>query len=75
MKFLRKPFLFLKKEKHAGGMVYVPPAACLPSAHTSAHVPACVKRTGRAGSKEMDGVRTVRPVPENSLILVLELNP
>ena len=60
-------------EFNAGGMVYVPPAGCLPPACASAHVPAYVERTGRAGTNNWGDVGTVRPMIVNSLILFSEL--
>ena len=60
-------------EFNVGGMVYVPPTGCLPPACASAHVPAYVERTGRAGTNNRDDVGTVRPMVVNSLILFSEL--
>ena len=62
-----------KNEFNAGGMVYVPPAGCLPPACASAHVPAYVERTGRTVTKKMNDMWTVSPVTGNSLILFLGL--
>lgn len=62
-----------RNEFNAGGMVYVPPTGCLPPACASAHVPAYVERTGRAVTKKMNAMGTVRPMVVNSLILFSEL--
>ena len=62
-----------RNEFNAGGIVYVPPAGCLPPACTSAHVPAYVEPTGKAVTKKMNDMGTVRPVAVNSPILFLEL--
>ena len=62
-----------RNEFNAGGIVYVPPAGCLLPACTSAHVPAYVERTGKAVTKKMNAMGTVRPMAVNSLILFSEL--
>ena len=62
-----------RNEFNAGGIVYVPPALCLPPACASAHVPAYVERTGRAVTKKLNDMGTVSPVTGNSLILFSEL--
>ena len=73
MNFLPNYFLLLKKEIHAGGTLSVPPALCPPPACASAHVPAYVEHTGKAGTNNWDDVGTVRPMVVNSLILFSEL--
>jgi peroxiredoxin len=62
-----------RNEFNVGGIVYVPPALCLPPACASAHVPAYVERTGKAVTKKMNAMGTVRPMAVNSLILFSEL--
>ena len=62
-----------RNEFNAGGIVYVPPALCLLPADVSAHIPAYVERTGKAVTKELNDMGTVRPMAVNSLILFSEL--
>ena len=62
-----------RNEFNAGGIVYVPPALCLPPACASAHLPAYVEPTGKAVTKELNDMGTVRPMAVNSLILFSEL--
>ncbi len=62
-----------RNEFNVGGIVYVPPTDCLPPARVSAHVPAYVERTGRAGKNNWGDVGTVRPMVVNRLILFSEL--
>ena len=73
MKCAQNTNVIQKNEFNAGGMVYVPPALCLPPACASAHVPAYVERTGKAGTNKSDAMWTVRPMVVNSLILFSEL--
>ena len=54
-----------RNEFNAGGIVYVPPALCLPTAY--------VEPTGKAVTKELNDMGTVRPMAVNSLILFSEL--
>ncbi len=58
---------------NAGGIVYVPPTGCLPPARASAHLPAYVERTGKAVTKKLNAMGTVRPMAVNSLIMFSEL--
>ncbi len=62
-----------RNEFNVGGIVYVPPTCCLPPACASAHVPAYVERTGKAVTKKMNAMGTVRPMAVNSLISFSEL--
>jgi peroxiredoxin len=62
-----------RNEFNAGGIVYVPPTCCLPPACASAHVPAYVERTGKAVTKKMNAMGTVRPMAVKSLISFSEL--
>jgi peroxiredoxin len=62
-----------RNEFNAGGIVYVPPTCCLPPACASAHVPAYVERTGKAVTKKLNDMGTVRPATGNSLISFSEL--
>ena len=62
-----------RNELNADGIVYVPPADCLPPARASAHVPAYVERTGGTGTNNWGDVGTVRPMIVNSLISLSEL--
>jgi len=73
MNFTQKINVNQRNEFNAGGMVYVPPTGCPPPACASAHVPAYVERTGKAGTNNWDDVGTVRPVVVNGLILFSEL--
>ncbi len=73
MKFAQNMNVIQRNEFNAGGIDHVPPALCLPPARASAHVPAYVELTGRAVTKKMNDMGTVRPVAVNSLFLFLEL--
>ena len=73
MNFAQNINLNQRNEFNAGGIVYVPPTCCLPPACASAHVPAYVERTGKAVTKELNDMGTVRPMAVNSLILFSEL--
>jgi hypothetical protein len=52
MKFAQNMNVIQRNEFNAGGIVYVPPALCLPPACASAHVPAYVERIGKAVTKK-----------------------
>ena len=71
MNFHQKPFLQLRTKINAGGIDHVPPTLCLLPACASAHVPAYVERTGRAGTKNFHTNGTVRHVIENGFVLHL----
>ena len=73
MKFAQNRNVIQRNEFNAGGIVHVPPALCLPPARASAHLPAYVEPTGKAVTKKLNDMGTVRPVAVNSLILFLEL--
>jgi hypothetical protein len=73
MNFFQKPFLLLKKEINAGGIVHVPPTGCLLSTYASACVTAHVERTGATVTKKLNDMGTVQPVTFNNSIWVLEL--
>ena len=73
MKFAQNINVIQKNEFNAGGIAHVPPALCLPPARASAHVPAYVEGTGKAVTKKLKDMGTVRPVAVNSLILFLGL--
>lgn len=73
MKFAQNMNVIQRNEFNAGGIVHVPPALGLPPARASAHAPAYVERTGKAVTKKMNDMGTVRPVAVNSLILFLGL--
>jgi hypothetical protein len=63
-----------RNEFNAGGIVYVPPAGCLPPVCASAHVPAYVDRTGKAVTNKSVDMWTVSPVTGNGLISFSELS-
>ena len=69
MKCAQNTNVIQKNEFNAGGIVYVPPALCLLPADVSAHIPAYVERTGKAGMHEILRERSVRPVEKNRLVL------
>ncbi len=73
MNLLQNMNVIQKNEFNAGGIDHVPPALCLPPARASAHVPAYVERTGKAVTKKLNDMGTVRPVAVNGPILFLEL--
>jgi len=73
MKCAKNTNVIQKNEFNAGGTWTMPPALCLPPARASAHVPAYVERVGRAVTKKMNDMRSVRPVAVNSHRLFLEL--
>jgi hypothetical protein len=75
MNFLPKPFSILEKEINAGGVDHVPSTVCLLPACASANTPACVERTGRAGTNKLDDRGSVRQAVENGLLLFMELAP
>ena len=70
--FHQNLFSALKKEIHAGGSVYVPPTACLPSAYIFARVAAYVVRTGKAQTNKWGSTGPVRHPIRMSLFLHLE---
>ena len=73
MNFTQNMNVIQRNESNAGGIVHVPPAGCPPPACASANVPAYVEPTGKAVTKKMNDMGTVRPVAVNDLILFLEL--
>ena len=73
MKYAQNTNVIQKNELNAGGIVYVPPALCLPPACASAYLPAYVEPTGKAVTKKMNDLGAVRPMAVNSLISFSEL--
>ena len=59
MNFRQKQISLWEKEIHAGGLVHVPPTACLLPACASAYTPARVERTGRAETNKYIGMGRV----------------
>ena len=73
MIFAQNMNVIQKNEFNAGGIDHAPPALCLPPARASAHVPAYVEGAGKAVTKKLNDMGTMRPVAVNSPILFLGL--